>query len=84
MGWWGWVAVYFGWVGLGGHFLWVGEGEWDWVEVYFESVGVGGHFLWVSGGGWRYILSGGGRWTFFRGGWRYILHVLEFVDIFYG
>ena len=41
MGGWGWVKVYFGLVGVGGHFLWVrvgvGEcfilGRWGWVGV---------------------------------------------------
>ena len=35
---WGWVGVmeiYFEWVGVHGHFLWVSGGGWYWVEVYF-------------------------------------------------
>ena len=43
------VEVYFGWLGVGGHFFWVGGGGWryilggwGWVEVYFGWVGVGG------------------------------------------
>ena len=39
MGEWGWVEVYFGWVGVGGHFLWVGRNEWGWVEVYYGGWG---------------------------------------------
>ena len=36
------MEVYFGWVGVGEHFLWVSGGGWGWVEVYFGWVGVGG------------------------------------------
>ena len=35
MGGWGWVEVYFGWVRLDGHFLWVIGDRWGWVNVYF-------------------------------------------------
>ena len=36
------MEVYFGWVGVGRHFLWVSESRWGSVETYFRSVGVGG------------------------------------------
>lgn len=42
----GWVEVYFGLIGVGGHLLLLGEVRWWWMEVYFE---------WV---GWGYILGG--------------------------
>ena len=29
----GWAEVYFRWVGVGGHFLWVSGGGCGWVEV---------------------------------------------------
>ena len=48
MGKWGLMDVYFGWVGVNGHFLWVGGDEWRWVEVYFGWVGMSGYFF-VSG-----------------------------------
>ena len=41
MGWWAWVGVYIGWVGMGGRLIWVGE----WV-------GMGGGIFWVGRGGW--------------------------------
>ena len=28
------VEVHFGWIGVGRHFLWVGESGWEWVEIY--------------------------------------------------
>ena len=42
------LEVYFGWMGVGGHFLWVvglGGG-------IFWVGGVYGHILWEGGGGW--------------------------------
>ena len=36
---WGWVEVYFEWVGVGKHFLLVSGGGWGWLEVYFGWVG---------------------------------------------
>ena len=27
LGGWGWVDIFYGWVGVGGHFLWVSGGE---------------------------------------------------------
>ena len=55
MGGWKCVEVYFGWLGVGRHFLWVSGSLWWWVEVYFGRVGAGGHFLWVSGGVWWWV-----------------------------
>ena len=50
------MEVYFGWVGLGGHFLWVGGGifwlggsGWERVKAYFWWVEMGG-------GEWRWSL----------------------------
>ena len=42
-----WLEVYFGWVGLGGHFLSVGGDKW-WV---------GGGIFWVDRGGWTIFMS---------------------------
>ena len=42
------MKLYFGWVGVGGHFLYVHRGGWVLVEVCFGWLGVDGHFLWVS------------------------------------
>ena len=64
---WGYVEVYFGWVGVGGHFLWMDRNGWGWVEVYFQWVGVSGHLLWSGGGGWRYIVDGWGCVDIFVG-----------------
>ena len=36
------MEVYFGWVGVGRHFLWVSESRWGSVETYLGSVGVKG------------------------------------------
>ena len=47
------MEVHFGWMVVGGDFLWVNGDGWGWVEVYFGCVGVGGHFLWVGRGGWK-------------------------------
>ena len=46
------MGLYFGWVRVGGHLLWVDGGGWWYVEVYFACVGMGGHFLWVGADGW--------------------------------
>ena len=53
------MEVYFGNVGVGGHFLWVigmGRGKqryilrgWKWVHIFYGWVGVGGGIIWVSG-----------------------------------
>ena len=59
MGRWRWLEVYFGWVGVAGHFLWVGEGRWTFFMGGWWWVGVSGGIFWVGGGGW----------TFFMGGW---------------
>ena len=68
---WRWLDIYFGWVGVTGHF-WVGMGGgiflvsggqwtfimvgWGWVEVYCRWVGVCGHFRWVGRGEWGWSL----------------------------
>ena len=46
-GWGGWgcVEVYFGCVGVDGHFLQVSGGGWEWLEVYFG-------WVWVSVDEW--------------------------------
>ena len=36
------MEVYLEWVGVGGHFLWMGGSDSGWVKVYFGQVGVGG------------------------------------------
>ena len=48
------MIVYFGWVTVGGHFLWVGGRGWTffmrgwvWLKVYFGWIG-------VSGGGYSF------------------------------
>ena len=44
LGGWGWMNIFYGWVGEGGGIFWEDGG--------------GRTFLWVGGGGWRYILGG--------------------------
>ena len=56
---WGWLEVYFRWIGLGGHLLLMdGDG---WVKGMDSGIfwmdGGGRYFLWVARGGWRYILG---------------------------
>ena len=58
----GWVEIFYEWVGVGGHFFWMGGDGSEWVEVYFfryflraggsELVAVGGDIFWVGRGRW--------------------------------
>ena len=58
IGMWVWLEVYFGRVGLGGHFLSVGGDKW----------GVGGGIFWVDRGGWTIFMSERG-WVEMYFGW---------------
>ena len=56
------MEVYFGWMGLGGHFFMGWQG---WLEVYSGWLGVNGCIFcvngccsWVGGAEWAYILGG--------------------------
>ena len=50
------LEVYFGWVEVGGHFLWLGGCEQGGgVKIYFGWAGVDEQFLWVSGDGWGWM-----------------------------
>ena len=55
---WEWVEIYFGWVGVGGHFygwvgigrgiFWVSKGGWTFFMGEWEWVRVGGGMFWVG------------------------------------
>ena len=60
--------VFFGWLCVGGHFLWVDEvgegifrvgvGRWTIFMGKWGGVGVSGGIFWVGGGGWTFFMSG--------------------------
>ena len=49
------VEVYFKWLEVCRHLLWVGGGRWS--------------MFWVVWGGWTFLWVGGGRWRYILGGW---------------
>ena len=50
---WGWVGIYFRWVGMGGHFLWMDESGWYIYRGIFIYIDRG--IFWVGGGGWVWV-----------------------------
>ena len=63
---WGYVEVYFGWVGVGGHLIWMGGTAWGYILARWGK--------WTFFYGWVRVVrdkfwAGGGGWTFFMGEW---------------
>ena len=65
------MEVYFGWIGVGGHFLWVGGGTFfigGWRDIFYGWVRVGGGRWTFFMDKWGYVSCGWCSWTFFMGG----------------
>ena len=85
--------VYFGWVGLGGHFLLVSGDRRGRVDVCFGQIEeltflwllmVCGGIFWVSGGGWTFFMD---WWQWVGLGGHFLLvsgDVWERVDVYFG
>ena len=68
LGGWGWVDIFYGWIGMGGdgwRYIFSGWGS---VDIYYGRVGVGGGILQMGGGVWTFPWVGRVEW-----GWSLVL-----------